>query len=431
MCLPGIGIAQFFQLPEGHKVEKINFKLVNNLIVFPVEVNGSKLSFILDSGASKTILFNISDQDSIQIKNAKQVIRGWGEGETVKVITSTNNHFKIGDVHNKNESFYMILDKSLDFSANLGVPIHGIIGYNLFRDFAVEIDYVNEVIKFHNPKYFNYKISRKSKILRLSSKNKKVYITANAFIEKEKDIPVKLLVDTGSSDAVWLFKDDIGEINVPDKHYEDFLGHGLAGKIFGKRTKISKINIGDFSFNDAKVSFPDITSFSTRKILKDRNGSVGGEILKRFNVIFDYSRDILVLKKNKNYNLPFDYNMSGINLQHQGVRYITENIVKNKFVKEGEEKSFGDVFVLRENATRLSVVPEIVVSAIRSGSPSDKAGLKEGDIILSVNGKQVHSYKLQEVLRFLNEKEGKNIRVLIERYNKKLEFNFVLKDVFK
>jgi C-terminal processing protease CtpA/Prc len=84
-----------------------------------------------------------------------------------------------------------------------------------------------------------------------------------------------------------------------------------------------------------------------------------------------------------------------------------------------------------ENRTRLSLVPEIIVSGIRAGSPAEQAGLREGDIILAVNGKRIHKYKLQEVMNMINEKEGKKVRVLIERYNKDLTFSFTLKDVFQ
>ncbi len=76
-------------------------------------------------------------------------------------------------------------------------------------------------------------------------------------------------------------------------------------------------------------------------------------------------------------------------------------------------------------------MPEIVVSGIRSGSPAADAGLQEGDIILAVNGKSVHEYKLQQILQMLNEREGKRIRVLIERYNSDLLFTFVLKEMFE
>ena len=75
-------------------------------------------------------------------------------------------------------------------------------------------------------------------------------------------------------------------------------------------------------------------------------------------------------------------------------------------------------------------MPEIVVSAIRAGSPAAEAGLREGDVILAVNGKRVHQYKLQEILKMINDKEGKRIKLLIERYDQDLLFSFVLKKVF-
>jgi C-terminal processing protease CtpA/Prc len=86
---------------------------------------------------------------------------------------------------------------------------------------------------------------------------------------------------------------------------------------------------------------------------------------------------------------------------------------------------------LLQGATRLSVVPEIVVSGIRAGSPAQEAGLREGDIILAVNGKKIHRYKLQEVLQMLNEQRGRRVKVLVERYKNDILFSFMLKDLFK
>ena len=45
---------------------------------------------------------------------------------------------------------------------------------------------------------------------------------------------------------------------MPEKHYEDFLGKGLNGIIYGKRTKIRQLRIGDFVLSDAKAAFPDM-----------------------------------------------------------------------------------------------------------------------------------------------------------------------------
>ena len=113
------------------------------------------------------------------------------------------------------------------------------------------------------------------------------------------------------------------------------------------------------------------------------------------------------------------------------MRYVAESIAgPSGIVKQNQSKTFGNVQILLENQTRLSLVPEIVVSGIRAGSPAENAGLQEGDVILAVNGKSVHTFKLQQILQMLNERKGKRIRVLVDRANSDKRFTFVLKDVF-
>ncbi len=428
LLFPFLGWAQTYHLPDHRKFEKLKFRLINNLIVIPMEVNGTELSFILDSGVDKPILFNLSDQDSVQINNVSEItIKGLGDGKPIKALRSHGNTFRSRHIENPDQQLYVVLDKTMNFSTVLGIPIHGIIGYDLFRDFVVEIDYSGRTLKFHDPETYTYRKSKRQEILPLSILQKKAYIDGNLSLKNER--PVKLLVDTGSSDAIWLFENK--DINIPEKYYEDFLGKGLNGNIFGKRTIVDQIRIGRFTLKNAKAAFPDKKSFGAIKNLGSRNGSVGGEVLKRFHIVFDYSRNTVVLRKNRNFNAPFRYNLSGLSLQHDGMRYISESISDSRGVVNSEEKSFGDVQILFETRTRLSLVPEIIVSGIRAGSPAQEAGLLEGDIILAVNGKRIHRYKLQEVLEMLNEKEGKRVKVQIERHAQDLTFSFVLKDMFK
>ncbi len=431
MLLPYLVSAQSFKLPKDQKFQRIGFEMLNNLIIIPLEINGAKLTFVLDSGVSKPILFNLSDQDSLQINNVSEVtIRGLGDGEPMKALSSKGNFFKLGKVKNYNQDLYVVLDKEINFSTSLGIPVHGILGYDLFRDFIVEVNYGNSSLKLHNPDLYQHTKSRKSQTLPISIERKKAYVEGTVLMKDEENVPVKLLVDTGSSDALWLFHEPEKGLEIPEKNYEDYLGRGLSGDIFGKRTKVSGIKIGDFELKDAKAAFPYRESFGFIKNLGDRNGSVGGEILKRFNIIFDYQRETVTLKKNGNFRAPFQYNLAGIALQHNGLRYIAESIADFTGVVRNDDSTFGNVQILLENKTRLSLVPEIIVSGIRAGSPAAEAGLLEGDVILAVNGKKIHRYKLQEVLKMLNEREGKRIQVLIERYNKDLLFSFVLKKVF-
>ena len=70
-CFYNLGFSQGkFIVLNAKKTDKIRFKLINNLIVIPVEVNGVELSFLLDTGVSKTILFNYLDiSDNLKIKD--------------------------------------------------------------------------------------------------------------------------------------------------------------------------------------------------------------------------------------------------------------------------------------------------------------------------------------------------------------------------
>ncbi len=413
-------------------MEKVHFELINNLVIIPLEINGAELTFILDSGVSKPILFNLYDQDSLQLNNVSEItINGLGEGTPIKALRSNGNNFRLKGLQNNNQQVYVVLDKEMNFSTALGIPVHGIIGYDLFKDFVVDINYGSKVIRFIDPDKYTTKKGKKYETLPLTIHGNKAYVTGEVQLKDDSNIPVKLLVDTGSSDAIWLFQDHEKGIGIPDKNYEDYLGKGLNGHIFGKRTRVKKLKIGSFTLSDAKAAFPNMECFGSITDLGDRNGSVGGEVLRRFNIVFNYPQQQITIRKNGNFKLPFQYNLSGLELQHNGMRYIAERIADAKGMISKDSETFGNVQILMQNTTRLSLVPEIVVSGIRAGSPAAQAGLREGDVILAVNGKNVYRYKLQEVLKMINEKEGKRVKLLIERLNKDLLFSFVLEDVFE
>lgn len=82
-----------------------------------------------------------------------------------------------------------------------------------------------------------------------------------------------------------------------DLVFTDYLGKGLSVSICGKYSKLRRFALSDFNLNNVNVAFPDSLSIDLSKVFKGRTGSIGGEILKRFNLFFDYTNKKLYLKE--------------------------------------------------------------------------------------------------------------------------------------
>jgi len=417
---------------EGNSTKRIGFEFVSNLIIIPVEINDVKLSFVLDTGVSKPILFNLTDKDSLGLRNARSFfLHGLGGGGKIEALKSDNNKFRIGEAVNHDQDLYVLFDKAIDFTPRLGVLVHGIIGYDIFKDFIVEINYNSKYIKLHKPLGFKKKSSKKWVTIPMVIHNKKPFIDASININDEVKT-IKLLIDTGSSDALWIFEDkEKGLVPNDSLFFHDYLGRGLSGSVYGKRSKIEKFSIDGFSLDKVNVAFPDSTSIKIAKTLKDRNGSLGGYILKRFNLFFDYESRELHLRKNSNYNDDFTYNNSGIVLEHNGTMFVKERLKVPSNSDWGiQNKDNGIKIDLSYNYT-LALKPVYKIVELRESSNAYKEGLRIGDILVAINGKPAYNFKLPAINRVLHGKTGRTVRVRIERDGKTLPFKFKLDNAFK
>jgi PDZ domain/Aspartyl protease len=419
-----------FVLQSGAQ-DKIKFKLINNLIVIPVEVNGVELTFLLDTGVSKSIIFNFLNlTEELKINQTELIyLRGLGEGGVVEALKSKNNILRIGKAISISQDLYAIFDPSLNFEPQLGIPIHGIIGYDFLKDFIVEINYSMKNIKIFNPDSYKEKKCKKCKTLKLEFHNKKPYVEADIVINNI-DIPVKLLIDSGGSDALWLFEDKTKQIFSPKKYFEDFLGKGLSGNVYGKRSKIEAFLFSNFKLKKVNVSFPDSLSIVHAKKIEDRNGSLGGEILKRFNIILDYPNNRVILRKNKNFKDPFYYNKSGITLEHNGIRVVKEVDKKIDSKKLGiDTESISTFKMFAPGHYKYSIAPAFTIVELRKNSTAHKAGLQVGDVVLSINNRNAHEFTIEEVTQLFYGEDGSRIKLLIDRKGVQMRFQFQLKSL--
>jgi hypothetical protein len=414
-------------LKENQNRQRISFKLINNLIVIPLEVNGKKLSFILDTGVNKTILFNISQNDSIGLRNVKKVaLQGLGKGLSVDALVSRNNSLSLNNMVSYNETIYVILKDYFDLSGKMGITIHGIVGYNLLSNFILKINYRTKKIDFYNPKTYNYKKCKKCEVFPLQFYRNKPYIDAQVQLDTigNKLTNVKVLIDSGGSDAVWLFEGTNKEIQTPKRHFNDILGEGLSGTIYGNRSRIPKMKLGSFDIIEPTVSFLDSLSTHNARSFVDRNGSIGAGILKRFKIWIDYPNKKIVLKKNSSLKSGFNYNMSGLDIVYDGKQLVKEEVTNALYTSVKDAQNGSNLNFVTSFSYRFK--SSYKIRAVVNNSPADKAGLLAGDVILRINNKPAHELKLSDIMNKFQEKENKKIKITIRRNREKLKFEFRL-----
>lgn len=416
-----------FQFETDKEKVVIPFQLINNLIFIPVTVNGVELNFLLDTGVEETILLSLEDKGEVSFYNVQKIkLKGLGSEEAIEGMRSSNNTLSIKGITDKQHDLYIVLDQSFNFSAHVGIPVNGIIGYHFFKDNLIEINYdKKKLIVYRDTEKIRKKLHKQYTEFPISIEKSKPYLTADVTVT-DQTMPAKLLLDLGNSDALWLFQTN-RNFSVPEKHFEDYLGKGFSGDIFGNRARIAKLELDKFTFTQPIIAFPDSASVKSVNMVRDRAGSVGGEIFKRFAVVMDYAHRKMYLKKSSHYAVPFQYNMSGIELQNEGMQWVQETVALQTVYLDN---TYDETGTKKDNFKyKFSLKPIYTISNVRKDSPADLCGLKKDDIIISIDGSPGYRYTLQTINQLLKSEDGKWIYLEVERDSQILKFKFQLKSI--
>lgn len=431
ILFPYAGMSQgSFQLPPGRTEEKIKVNIVSNIVIIPVVVNGTPLSFILDTGANGTIIFQIDSDQKVEARNATYIeLRGAGAGAPIKAIKSSGNSITVGSAISRSETMYVILDEQSNFSPRLGYAVQGILGYEFFKDFIVEVNYPREYIVIHKPENYTYNKKKKSFDTQLLFYRNRPFIKTTVTLEQGTS-KANMLLDSGASDALWLFQNE-KNIRVPNRNFKDYLGIGLNGAINGARAYTPNLKIGPFNFNKVTTAFPDSTSIQNLHITDWRNGSVGADFLKRFHCIIDYPNSKLTLTKNRDYDAPFVYNKSGLTVKHGEYTLAKKLLSSNdQSISRANEFTAQIVNVFKSaNYYKTVLLPTYEIAEIRPNSPATDSGFQTGDFILRINNRNTEKMSLEEINKYFYQEGGKVVRIRIERQGIPYDLSFVLKDI--
>jgi len=431
ICCVNISKAQgVFQIDGGKDKFDLSFQSVNDLVVIPIEINGVELSFLLDTGVESSIIFSLEEKDSLNVKNATDILlRGWGEGDAITAIKSTGNTVRLGKASHSNFTVYIVYDHQISLSNRLGLPVHGIIGYDFFKDFVIDFSYTKNRLTAYNADSYVYDKCKRCDDFDLVFHKNKPYIKVLVSVDNKDFIPMDLLIDSGSGDALWIFEaPDLG-IKIPNQNFEDFLGFGMGGSVYGKRARVNHLKVGKFQLKGVTASFPDTLYFAGVTTYGSRNGSLGSQVLKRFHSTFDYKNKRLRLKPNKNFREPFEYNMSGIVLAHEGYT-VVKDFENNNSPVFSETEGFKGVVVYKSySKVKFKLEPQYVIVEIRPNSPAALAGLKIGDLVETINKKPSYNYELSEINKMFSSEEGKTVRLKIKRNGVSFNIQFKLKRV--
>jgi aspartyl protease/PDZ domain-containing protein len=366
----------------GPKGLRIPFELVGNIICLKVRVNGSEpLSFVLDTGASATILD--SDQaDRLGLQPEKYPLTIAGAPADIRRVRGVSLSLPGLDLVDQTPAVFHLDTNQLIHS---GRHLDGLLGYSFFSQFVVEIDYVARVITLYDPKTFQY--TGPGDIIPITVSRVpfvNVKITTSGTDTTERLV----MIDSGSHSSL----NYVAEQFPPGTIEQDVLDmtDQVTKSVQATFGRAESLQLGRFTVNNPVVGLTH--SFAIPGLSSSMNGLIGGGILRRFKVTFDYSQNRMILEPNKHFGDPLEFDMSGA--------FLISDLPKSNGFK---------VF---------SVMPK---------TPASEAGLREGDVIVAINAEPAEKFDLAKLQYDLFVQTGRTYRLTVRRQDERVQVRIKLR----
>jgi hypothetical protein len=269
-----------------------------------------------------------------------------------------------------------------------GRRISGIIGYELFEQLVVEVDFQRHTLRVHRPQTYQY--SGNGRRIPLLIEGDRPYINATITPYGYPARASKLMVDLGSNAALSLTA-----------------GCGFEQKLIAAAPRTLRRNLATIKGSNeivlgrvqtvqlGAIQIQQPTAiFGKTEAMEDcdrLNGKIGYQILRQFKVILDYPHRQLILETPQAAPLPtYDYDLSGLWLEASGPQL-------NRYK----------------------------VGAVTKKTPAQRAGVQIGDEIIAINNRAVSEMTLVQVRQTLSQ-PGQAITLRLARKTKPITVRLLL-----
>jgi hypothetical protein len=278
----------------------IAFNLVHNKTIIPVKIGDSRiLRIVLDTGMGwdGIVITNPDLSDSIELINPIEAsLGGAGNSDQSTAHFSDSMSFLAGDIKFNNQRIVVLRQGGFK-----GGSFDGVTGYSVFGHYVVEVNYDRSEILLH--KQGEMKIDDSWTEIPIYFKENMIpWTDATITIRNEKPVVLSCYIDYASSEAIELLLKPGMKFTLPDKTVDYYLGRGLSGDINGKKGRIAKVIIGPYELKEVVAAFAPA---EVRSKQTGADGVISNNLLRRFNLVFDYQQKKLFIKPNSHFMEPF------------------------------------------------------------------------------------------------------------------------------
>lgn len=371
--LPFGGKAQeLFVEPPSTFITSFSFRMLNGgVILVRAGVNdyADSLNFILDTGSGGISLDSATVEDlGIPITPSEKTIKGIAGVRKVSFLN--NASLRLPGLRVENLNFH-VNDYGI-LTSVYGIKIDGIIGYSFFSRYIVNINYDFLQINVFSKGEYSYP---KTGVL-LTPMFTALPMQTLEFTDSRKFVQ-RFYLDTGAGLNFLLSESYLNDSAVLKKRRKPPVvtqAEGVGGKMSMRLTTIKQLRVGPYRFRHVPTFlFKDEFNVTNYPYV---GGLLGNDILRRFNITFNYAKQQVHIMPNLHFKDDFDYAYSGLSIYFMDEKIVVDDVV--------------------------------------SGSPSEKAGFKKDDIIVAINNNtsnNIQAYKtimqtLGQKLRFLVIRDG-------------------------